>query len=256
MRLTKYHYLLTILGLLVAGIYAVWPSATRGWALVMLITTGGLFVGLGVAFPQWQFFGPSLCRVPTLQKAVVLTFDDGPDPLTTPALLALLARRRVAAVFFLVGRQVERYPDLSKQIVSEGHQVENHSFAHSHWTNLFTVTRLKSELLRTQAVIQTITGHTPKYFRPPMGLTNLRVMRAAADLGLCVVGYSARGLDKKTVQPTTIVQRLVRRLQPGAILLLHDGGVPVNRLLTTVDQLLDGIENEGYQILTFDQIGL
>ena len=254
MRLTKYHCVLcgTLLGgLLIIGFS---HDTLRLGLLAVLCALAGLLVGLGVSFPQWQFFGQSVCRVRTGRKAVALTFDDGPDPENTPALLELLASRNVRATFFCVGQRAVQQPELVKRLAAEGHAVENHSFHHSPMTNLFSVRRLRDELAQAQDEFQRLTGRAPEFFRPLVGLTNPRVFRVARMLGLKVAGYTARGLDRRADPPEKIVARLLRKLQPGAVFLLHDAGVPRERLLAVVTLLLDKLEIEGYQCVRLDEL--
>jgi peptidoglycan/xylan/chitin deacetylase (PgdA/CDA1 family) len=211
-------------------------------------------MGLGVAIPQWRWFGPIVCRGNISRRCVALTFDDGPDARSTPALLELLRERRVPAAFFCVGQRVAADPALAARIVREGHLLENHSYSHSNATNLFSAARTRAELARTQTVIEQATGMAPRWYRPPMGLTNPRVFRVAQSLGLTVVGWSARGLDTRLTCPERIVGRLARRLEPGAIILLHDGNIPAERLLATVKSLLDTLRRLGYEVVRLDQM--
>ncbi|MEI7728232.1 MAG: polysaccharide deacetylase family protein [Verrucomicrobiota bacterium] len=222
--------------------------------LSMLFSLAGLGVGLGVSFPQWQMFGPSICRVSTRRKVVALTFDDGPDPASTPALLALLEARHVRAAFFCIGQRVIAQPELTKQMAAAGHLVENHTQQHNPVTNLFSTARLRADIADAQQAIQRITGRAPVLFRPPMGLTNQRVFQVMRELGLQVAGYTVRGLDKRESSPEIIAARIGRGIQPGAILLLHDGGVPAERLVKTVSLVLDQLEAGGYQCFRLDEL--
>jgi peptidoglycan-N-acetylglucosamine deacetylase len=253
-RLTRFQCILggvPLLALLIIGLcHGTTCLVVLGW----LFALSGLWVGLGVSFPRWRMFGDSLCRVPTTAKAVALTFDDGPDPDSTPALLDLLAHRRVRATFFCVGERVARYPELVRRIVAEGHRVENHSGQHNRWTNLFSVARLRLDTAQAQDAIRRVTGRAPELLRPPMGLTNQRVFRVAQELGLRVTGYWARGLDRRADPPDQVVARILRRLRPGAIILLHDGGVPAERLLAVVTMLMDKLQAEGYQCQRLDEL--
>jgi peptidoglycan-N-acetylglucosamine deacetylase len=251
---TKYHWTCALVLLFSLIIFYHFPSPVPWLAWAVLWSVFGLVVGLGVYFPQWQFFGPALCRVNTPRRVVAMTFDDGPDPAVTPALLEVLADRGVRATFFCIGEQVAQHPELVQRIHAAGHQIENHSFRHSRWTNLFSMVRLKQDLEQAQHLIQQITGRKPVFYRPPVGLTNLRVFRIASELQLEVVGYSARGLDQSRRVPETIVSRIMRRLRPGAILVLHDGGVPVERLLAVVRMLLDKLQTEGYSLAPLGEL--
>ncbi len=218
--------------------------------LLALVTV----IGFGVALPGWRLFGPFLCTGPASRRCVALTFDDGPDAASTPALLEVLRESGVEAAFFCVGERVAAHPELARQIVGAGHLLENHSYTHSHTTNLFSVPRLQADLTRTQKVIEQVTGTVPSRFRPPMGLSNPRVFRVARTLGLTVVGWSARGFDTRVTEPERVVSRIVRRLGPGAIILLHDGGIPAERLVVTVKMLLDRLRTLGYEVVRLDRM--
>jgi peptidoglycan-N-acetylglucosamine deacetylase len=241
------------------AIIALLPGALaltfRNVALFAIVVVAFLIIiGLGVAFPQLCFFGKFICRGRNSQRCVALTFDDGPDARSTPALLDLLKEAKVEAAFFCVGERVAANPELAARLVREGHLLQNHSYAHSHFTNFFSVVRLRTELMRTQRAIQEVTGICPQFFRPPMGLSNPRVFRAARELGLTVIGWSARGLDTRSTLPERIVARIVRRLEPGGIILLHDGNIPAARLVLTVKLLLATLRERGYEVARLDKL--
>lgn len=243
--------IITIIALSLAALTLVFGNLAL---LIVVLVAFGIVIGLGVTLPQLSLFGPYVCRGNTSKRCVALTFDDGPDGRSTPVLLELLRDSGVAAAFFCVGERVAANRELAAQIVREGHLLENHSYAHSNATNFFTVTRLKAELAQAQAAIQQATGIAPKLFRPPMGLSNPRVFRAARSLGLQVIGWSARGLDTQSHDPERIVARIVRRLEPGAIILLHDGNIPVERLVVTVKLLLTKLKERGYAVVRLDKL--
>ena len=222
--------------------------------LIGALIVSFVIVSLGVVWPRLSLFGPFICHGANSRRCVALTFDDGPDARSTPALLDLLREARVDAAFFAVGKRVAAERELAARIVREGHLLENHSFAHSNATNFFTIPRLKAELARAQEAIQQVTGIAPKFFRPPMGLSNPNVFHAARALGLKVVGWTARGFDTQTCDPERVVKRLVRQLQPGAIILLHDGNIPAERLLVTVKLLLAKLHERGYEVVRLDRM--
>jgi len=113
---------------------------------------------------------------------------------------------------------------------------------------------LKTELTQTQIAIQEAAGVVPKLFRPPLGLSNPRIFRVARALGLTVVGWTARGFDTKLTDPNLIVARIIRKLQPSAIILLHDGNIPADRLVTTVKILLDTLRGLDYEVARLDKV--
>ena len=247
-RLSRYHVALMVAVPL--GAWALWLRSGLWFGAVAaaLLT----LMGLGVKIPQMRFFGPYVCRAPGARRWVALTFDDGPDERSTPALLDLLREARAAAVFFCTGQRVAAHPELAARMAREGHLVENHSYSHSYVTNFFTVAHLRAELARTQETIEGITGVAPRWFRPPMGLSNPRVFRVARALGLTVVGWTARGFDTKLTDPAKIVARIARKLRPGAIILMHDGNIPAERLTQTVRLLLAELNARGYEVVRLD----
>jgi peptidoglycan/xylan/chitin deacetylase (PgdA/CDA1 family) len=250
MPITRFH-----ITLFIAANLAALAVASGNWLwLVAVVVVMFLVIGLGVAIPQMKFFGPFICDGKTSKKQVALTFDDGPDARSTPALLDLLREQRVEAAFFCIGKRVAAEPALAQRILAEGHMLENHSFAHSNTTNFFTVPQLIADLSQAQAAIQAATGHTPKLFRPPVGLSNPNVFRAAKTLGLRVVGWSIRSLDTKITEPEKVVARIERGLKPGAIILLHDGNIPAERLLVTVKLLLTKLREHGYEVVRLDTL--
>ena len=248
--MTRFYILLLIALLLAALALALeQPALAAIVGFVLLV-----IIGLGVTFPQLSLFGRYVCRGNPAQRHVALTFDDGPDARSTPALLDLLRQEHLAATFFGIGRRVTAEPELAARIVRDGQLLENHSYAHSHTTNFFTVARLKAELTQAQTAITQATGMAPKLFRPPMGLSNPRVFCVARALDLQVIGWSARGLDTQTHDPERVVARIVRRLSPGAIILLHDGNIPAARLVLTVRLLLTKLREHGYEVVRLDQM--
>jgi peptidoglycan/xylan/chitin deacetylase (PgdA/CDA1 family) len=248
--MSRHHF---VIGATVVVWAAAWWLGSA--ALAILATVLALTIlGCGVAFPNWRIYGPYICHGSPQKKAVALTFDDGPDPRSTPVLLDLLRELKVPATFFCVGHKVTAHPEVAARIAREGHLVENHSFAHSNHTNFFTTGRLRAELTQAQNAIEQATGQPPQLFRPPMGLTNPRVFRAARALNLKVIGWTARGLDTKLTEPAEIVERIMKRVRPGGILLLHDGNIPAERLVATVRKLFDKLRAEGYEIVRLDRI--
>ena len=248
--MSRFHITL-IVALLLAAI-----ALALGSLFLFVTAMVALFfcVGLGVAIPQMSFFGRFICRGDNSQRRVALTFDDGPDVRSTPALLDWLRDEKIEATFFCIGKNVEANRELAARILREGHLLGNHTFNHSNFTNFFTAARLRAELAQTQTAIENATGIAPQWFRPPMGLSNPRTFRVAQALGLKVIGWSARGFDTLGGEPQKIVAHIVRRLEPGAIILLHDGNIPADRLVLTVKLLLANLRERGYESVRLDKI--
>jgi peptidoglycan/xylan/chitin deacetylase (PgdA/CDA1 family) len=224
------------------------------WWLIAVWSGFFILMGFGVAVPHWRFFGPFICQGNSDKKQVALTFDDGPDARSTPALLEVLRAHEVEAAFFVIGKKVTAEPTIANQILRGGHLLENHSFAHSYATNFFPAKKLTADLTAAQKVIEKSTGTTPRYFRPPVGLSNPNTFRVAEALRLKVIGWNIRSLDTRSTDPEQIVARIVKRLRPGAIILLHDGNIPAERLVATVKLLLAKLREHGYEVVRLDRM--
>lgn len=160
--------------------------------------------------------------VQTTRPVVALTFDDGPHPEYTPKLLDILRHHGVRATFYVIGRNVEAHPDIARRIVSEGHEIANHSWSHPALTSL-SAARLKQEVESTSAVIEKVTGRRPTNIRPPYGAINERVRQILFnEHGLDVIMWSVDPLDWKRPGSSVVAQRLVDGAAPGGILLAHD----------------------------------
>lgn len=248
--MTRFH-LIALLAFLTAAI----GLACGQWPLVPAsLLTLFLAIGLGVALPQLRFFGDFICTGNTSKRQVALTFDDGPDARSTPALLDLLREHDIEAAFFVIGKRVDAEPRLANQILRGGHLLENHTYHHSNATNFYSTARLKEELTRTQQAIERHTGITARFFRPPVGLSNPNTFHAAAALKLKVIGWNIRSLDRRLTDPEQIVRRIERRLKPGSIILLHDAGIPAERLVVTVKLLLAKLREHGYEVVRLDRM--
>ena len=163
----------------------------------------------------------TLTGVRTAAPVAALTFDDGPDPETTPRLLDLLARHGAKATFFLIGRRVARHPGLVARIASEGHAIGNHSWDHPALPRL-SAAAITDQLRRTTAAISAAGAPRPRLMRPPYGDQSLASHLAARRLGLRVVAWSTVGADWSDDDGPTLAARVLEGLHPGAIVLLHD----------------------------------
>jgi peptidoglycan/xylan/chitin deacetylase (PgdA/CDA1 family) len=168
-----------------------------------------------------QWLGPTDWRGPGDIRSVALTFDDGPAE-DTERILDSLAALNARATFFLIGLQVERHPAVARRIVSEGHEVGNHSYSHPIFLYR-SAGETRRQLERTQDIIADTTGVRPRWSRPPCGVRTPAYFRASRDLGLRTVQWTVAGFDWKPRSAHQIVGDVVRHLAPGSIVLLHDG---------------------------------
>jgi peptidoglycan/xylan/chitin deacetylase (PgdA/CDA1 family) len=160
---------------------------------------------------------------------IALSFDDGPDPKTTPEVLDVLKRYDVKATFFVRGDQTRAYPRLVRREYREGHVVGNHSYSHPLLTPL-TKTDVERQLRDTNAAIAAAGAPKPKLFRPPWGETDADVQSAANSLGLTQTLWDESASMEmgggEPATPAAVCERVVAGAEPGAILLLHDGFTP------------------------------
>lgn len=188
------------------------------------------FLALG-SFLAWHWHRARNPRgilrdLPISERRIWLTLDDGPDRHDTEGMLDALAEYGAKASFFGIGRHVENYPTLATRIVAAGHTLENHT--HSHRSALLWLrgqSVLASEISRTSQTIEAATGERPRFFRAPAGLWSRAMLEAVRQAGLLPVGWSAGG-GEGTCRGDLLaaVDRTIRELHPGAIVLLHQGG--------------------------------
>lgn len=238
---------------------ALWIAGAVG-PLVPLVTLGlcVAVIAVGNFWLPSGVFGRVLLAGPPDQRAVALTFDDGPDPKSTPQVLDVLAQHGARATFFVIGARAAQHPDLLREIAQRGHQIENHSLHHA-WRTPFLPRRwLAQELAETQAIIRRATGRTPTWFRPPIGILSPPVAAAAAQLGLRLCGWSGKSRDGlASTRLSDALGRLRRALRPGAILLLHDAserGTHPPLAPTLLAQLLPELHLRGLAAVTLDEL--
>jgi peptidoglycan/xylan/chitin deacetylase (PgdA/CDA1 family) len=161
-------------------------------------------------------------RLPRCTPGVAITFDDGPHPEGTPAVLELLARAGARATFFVIGEQVQRRPALAAEIIAQGHAVALHG--HRHRLQLrMSAGGVRDDLARGAAAIEDATGQAPVLHRPPYGIYSASGLAAAREMGLQPLLWSRWGKDwRRFTTPGRIAARVTRGLGPGDVILLHD----------------------------------
>lgn len=203
-----------------AAFPAAWPPI-----LATLVASHLVLLGAGLA-PRSRLLGPNLARLPEAaigRREVALTFDDGPDPGTTPRVLDLLDERRVKASFFCVGERATAQSSLVREIARRGHSVENHSQRHSTRFGFYGPGRLRRELEAAQATLRQLAGTAPRFFRAPFGMRNPFLDPVLVHCGLRLVSWTRRGYDTVDSEVSRVLGRLCNGLAAGDILVLHDG---------------------------------
>jgi peptidoglycan/xylan/chitin deacetylase (PgdA/CDA1 family) len=193
---------------------------------------------------------PTCWAVQTARKVVALTFDDGPKPGVTEALLDVLKRLGVKATFFVIGQHVVQYPDLTRQIAEAGMELANHSFTHP---NLKTLSpqAIARQLMATQAAIEWATGQVPRFLRPPGGDENEKVAKVAHAWGLTLCMWTIDAYDAELVGSMEAAEHVARSARPGAIVLMHNGKMSTVQALPS---LVKTLRRRGYTFVTLSQL--
>ena len=200
-------------------------------------------------------FGAPLHRLPGVDNVVSLTFDDGPNPQATPAILDVLRREGVPATFFILGRHAERWPALVRRVANEGHQLGNHGYWHRKLHRRGPA-YVRDDLTRGTAAITAASGGVmPRHFRAPHGFRSPWVTPIARTLGQRTVGWSLGVWDSARPGADEIARRSVAGMHAGSILLLHDGDGydPEGDRRQTAEALpmiIDGLRTRGFRFAT------
>jgi len=191
-------------------------------AIAREVIFGGAAVATwGAVYPGAQIFGPCL-RTTGYLNAIALTFDDGPNPAATPALLELFERHNIKATFFVMGAHVRAFPAIAREVVSAGHTIGNHTETHPNITFL-PASSLREELTRCDEAIHSATGIRARWMRPPFGFRGPQLDGVVRRLGYSGVAMWSRWMWDWKPQPAENVIRRLRRVGGGDIVLLHDG---------------------------------
>ena len=190
------------------------------WTIIALSIIFSITLTLGVLFLKINYFLPSLIRLKN--KEVLLTFDDGPDPVNTPKILDILWKENVKAIFFVIGEKAEKEPQIINRILSEGHLIGDHTYTHNNLMAMFSTAKLIKELTKSQAVLTQLTGKKVPIFRAPIGYTNPNFARALKKLNLHSIGWRLRSYDTVSKNEIKLQERLISKTKASDIVLLHD----------------------------------
>ncbi len=227
--------------------------------LGMPLSAYALLVADGIFRPASSLLYPTLVRGRTDRPRVALTFDDGPDPEVTPAVLDLLAKYHARATFFVIGRYLDKHRALGERMHREGHEIGNHSWHHSPFQNFYPASGHGVEIDRCSQLIQAVTqSKREPLYRPPVGLKSPGMSRAAHKRKLEVVAWSIHSRDTMARDPHAVANGVVNRARPGDIVLLHDGHDRENHhrplILEALPLLLEGLRQRGLESVTVSEL--
>jgi peptidoglycan-N-acetylglucosamine deacetylase len=221
------------------------------WYYILLVS---VYMGISVFLSFFIGSGyhmKAYCRAATDKKVVSLTFDDGPDNQLTPLFLDELKKLGIPATFFCIGRKITGNEDLLKRMNAEGHLIGTHSYTHSNWFDLFSPGHMRRELLDSRQSVSAVIGRNPRFFRPPYGVINPMLKRALNGSGLHVIGFSNRAWDTSSRNTEIILSRILKKLKPGDIILLHD---TIPESAEVLKKIHEQITSSGYRIVPLDQL--
>ncbi|MBC5837343.1 polysaccharide deacetylase family protein [Flavobacterium muglaense] len=238
----------TILAIL--AIASLFVAIEIGYA-VIVIFVWFIVVLYGSTFIFSNYHVHAYCSNPLeTEKKIAITFDDGPSPNTT-LILEVLEKYQVKAAFFCIGQQVEKHPEIVRKLISENHIIANHSYEHSSFFDFLRRDSVIEELRKTDALIEKYLGKKPQFFRPPYGVTNPSIRRALEVTKHKVIGWNIRSLDGIIKNEKFIYKRIIKRVKPGAIILMHDTTFETVQVL---EQLLLFLEKNKYEVVPIDQL--
>lgn len=194
---------------------------------------------------------------PANENKVALTFDDGPDPRFTPQILDILKEYNVKATFFLMGARAEKYPDLVKRIQDEGHIIGNHTFFHPNLVKQADVQTLEREVTNTENKLAQLVGYRTKLFRAPYGFLYNELVEKLRDMNYSVVAWSVDSLDWRESPPEQIAYNVLSNIQPGAIILMHDGAAwdeDRTNTIKSLRQIIPNLKEQGFQFETVPKL--
>jgi peptidoglycan-N-acetylglucosamine deacetylase len=213
----------------------------------------------GIFRPSSGTLYPTISRGPRDQPRVALTFDDGPDAKVTPAVLDALAKFRARATFFVIGRHLQSNLPIAQRAIAEGHELGNHSWAHSYLQNFYGTDRHRADIDRTAELIQRINASSAApLYRPPIGLKSPSLARAALAQKLRIVAWSLHTRDTTSRDAHALAARTLARIQPGDIVLMHDGHDRQGRhrplIVQALPLILQGLQQRGLACVSVSEL--
>ncbi|MFU1797599.1 polysaccharide deacetylase family protein [Paenibacillus azoreducens] len=200
--------------------------------------------------------GDVIWEVPNKEKVIALTFDDGPDPQETTHILDLLKQYDAKATFFVVGKQVEKYPEVARREVAEGHELGNHTYDHAYFNRGSSAETIANQLRRTQEAIFKATGKRSYLFRPPGGFYSDRMIETSKKEGYLVVMWSWHQDTRDWNRPGVgkIVKKVLGNARNGDIVLMHDHVEGKSQTIDALKKILPELKKRGFRFVTVSEL--
>lgn len=230
--------------------------------LPALLSLSTILFATGVSYYEYHSLGVQhgVIRRVTNKPIVALTFDDGPNPVYTNQILDILKEKKVTATFFMVGKHIEKYPEVAQRVYREGHEIGNHSYSHR---DLMVAGKkvLLNEVCKTDKAIKTVIGLKTKLFRPPRGMISAANRKTLTELGYVIVLWTVSSMDWSGLAPKAITRRVKRYIRNGGIILFHDSGALLRseggkrgNTVQALPLIIDELRRKGYEIVPLTQM--
>ena len=193
----------------------------------------------------------AISRIPTTQKVVALTIDDGPHNKVTPEILAILREKHIKATFFVLGINADHFPAIVAQEVADGHEIGTHTYSHPMLPNL-SPQKVAEEFDKAEQAISKV-APKPTLFRPPGGIYNNKIVEAAHKRGYSVILWSIDPQDWSCPPTEQVINKVVKEIKPGSIILLHDGQYPLPTP-KALGVIIDQLRAQGYEFVTVSEL--
>lgn len=227
------------------------------WCDASGLAAGALLIVLLLHMPRpYVGWDASLVTVvPTRGRLVALTIDDGPHPKFTPRILQILDRYHAKATFFMIGAQMARYPDLVREVEARGHVIGNHTFTHPRDLRRCSEAQVVRELDRCEQEIRMLTGERCSLFRPPRGRIDAAKLAIAEGRGYRVIDWTVSADNHQAGTPEAMAARILQRLSPGMIILVHEGTIPSREKdVRAIELIVPGLLERGYRLVTVPEL--
>lgn len=209
-----------VLLLVLTAAIGIFLSSISNYYLIALILVTASFLIVMSMFLRAQFFVKSIVR--TTENNVLLSFDDGPDPVNTPLVLDILKKHNIKAMFFLIGKKVKDNEAVVQRIQDEGHLLGSHSFSHDPKIGFWNRSQTTQDIEKGHRELLNIIPGAGNWYRPPFGVTNPAIAFALKTCGLQSVAWSLRSFDTMKKDPNKLLESLKGKIKGSDIVLLHD----------------------------------
>lgn len=200
--------------------------------------------------------GDMIWEVPVRQKVIALTFDDGPDPTDTAEILDVLEEYNAKCTFFAIGKKIAAYPEIAGRVISEGHELANHTYNHVYFKRPISVEQAMKELKQTEDEIVKVTGRHSSLFRPPGGMYDETLVNVSNLMGLKPVLWSWHQDTRDWNRPGVwnISNKVIKNAHNGDIVLFHDYVHGQSQTREALQIILPALEKQGYRFVTVSEL--